>query len=377
MANIYILTDHAEFGGTHTWVTNVSFHLKELNIEHKIINTMFCDFKYESTIILNNYNHKIFQSIDKNLLSTLKFYFVVHGIPNPSNSYFIENIDYFYGIICVSETILEKTKIFVNNMYPHKNFIYHVLQNYIQPNLKITNNISQSVIFNFVGRVSPEKNLPMLFYALSVIDKTYSNWFLNIWGNMSNKKFILMLNQIIEKIGIQNKVLFRGFTTDKTKLYSNCSYVILPSVIEGSSYTVIESLSYGVPIIACSNVGDNDCQIKHGENGYLINLETSCDSQITMSCNGFNQCLTNVGYVDAIIFKNIDGNCVTINRNVISVPPMHYGIIGDKLDLFNKNINNMAQTLKLAIENKLFIEPQTNIDKNNFILSLKNIFHVQ
>ena len=82
--NIYILTDHAKFGGTHTWATNVSDYLTELGARHAVINTVFYDFELESVIVCNNYNHKIFKNVNKDTLSTLKIYFVVHGIPNPS-----------------------------------------------------------------------------------------------------------------------------------------------------------------------------------------------------------------------------------------------------------------------------------------------------
>ncbi len=404
MRNIYILTDSAESGGTHTWMTNVIKCFTEINeadntkIKYFVTNKFIYDFQPNSIIVCNNYYHKIFKTIDEKILTTLDIYFVVHGATNPGNTYFVDNIEYFTGIICVSELIknfvYERIQAYILKN-PNKKFSYFVLENYVdvktitKPNTILTNSHTNTIVFNFVGRVSPEKNLPMLFYALAKLPKlddknNQINWFLNIWGDTSNTMHLNILNHIAKTVGIDNNIKFCGFSKNKDILYSDCSYVILPSVVEGSSYAVIEALAYGIPVIACNGVGDNDYQIMHGINGYLVNLgceenkknvNVSNNAIFNLSANisnaSFNKHLKNVGYIEKLILKNNSRPITLFNKGVAIIAPTYLNINSEK---FNKNVEKMSDVIMTAINNKLSIKPQTKINKDLFLQTKKNIF---
>lgn len=371
---VYVLTDIHTCGGTETWMINFCKILDEMYVEYITMRDHHTNFNRDSIIIINNYYHKIFNEIQPELLNTLKIYFVMHGQTNPGNSYLVDNLEYFNGIICVSNKIFK----FAQKKIPTNKLEFYVLENFVEPIEPIEPIKQNTTIFNFVGRISPEKNLPMLLYAfdkLNYLNNNYNNWTLNIWGDTSNVRHYDLLINIINKLGIKNNVKFCGFTDVKTNLYTNCSYIILPSVVEGSSYAVLEALAHGVPIIACKNVGDNDFQILEGSNGYLINLETNNLIDDELANINFNLLLKNIGYIEGIIYKNIKNNNITLNRNAIPLPPIFYNIHNEKSRLFQSNVNIMAKTLKYAIDNKLQILPQTRINKDLFLQTVKNILN--
>ena len=74
------------------------------------------------------------------------------------------------------------------------------------------------------------------------------------------------------ELGIDNVVDFIGWTDGnrKTKLLRECQLLVLPSYNEGLPVSILEAMSYGMPIIA-ADVGDIPSAITTEKNGYLIN----------------------------------------------------------------------------------------------------------
>jgi len=103
---------------------------------------------------------------------------------------------------------------------------------------------------------------------------------------------------------------------DMPKYYNESLLTILPSNMEGSPTTCMESLSCGVPVIA-TDVGDTRDIVDHGRSGYLVspNDPTSIANyivqllsdeklRIEMGLNGRNHILNNYSY-EAVINKLI------------------------------------------------------------------------
>lgn len=59
---------------------------------------------------------------------------------------------------------------------------------------------------------------------------------------------------------------------DVYKYYENADIYLSTSVIEGLSNSIMEALSYSLPVVA-TNVGDNSYLVKEGVNGYLTNVK--------------------------------------------------------------------------------------------------------
>ena len=88
-----------------------------------------------------------------------------------------------------------------------------------------------------------------------------------IAGGRDSENIIYQINDL----GLQKNVSFiNGLTHDEAlkKMYSSDIY-LLPSVGEGISNTVLESMALGVPVIStdCGGMGE---VIKNGENGFLV-----------------------------------------------------------------------------------------------------------
>ena len=77
-------------------------------------------------------------------------------------------------------------------------------------------------------------------------------------------------NECME-LEIEDVVNFVGWTDGekKTQLLKECQMLVLPSYNEGLPMSILEAMSYGMPILA-TNVGDISSAVIDGVNGYLV-----------------------------------------------------------------------------------------------------------
>jgi glycosyltransferase involved in cell wall biosynthesis len=80
------------------------------------------------------------------------------------------------------------------------------------------------------------------------------------------------LDRIIEKVGLQDKVIFAGFVTDEEieDYFEAADLYIMPSTGEGFGIVFIEALFYGKPVIA-GNVDGSVDALDKGRLGVLVN----------------------------------------------------------------------------------------------------------
>ncbi|MGB0937635.1 MAG: glycosyltransferase family 4 protein [Colwellia sp.] len=75
----------------------------------------------------------------------------------------------------------------------------------------------------------------------------------------------------IEETGMSNSIIQTGFRNDFPQIAGACKLCILPSLREGLSRAILESLSYGTPVIT-SNCGGPTEVISDDYNGYVVPL---------------------------------------------------------------------------------------------------------
>lgn len=82
---------------------------------------------------------------------------------------------------------------------------------------------------------------------------------------------ISKVTQIISKYGLSDIVLFEGWVSGdkKIELLNKVDAYILPSYHEGLPISILEAMSYSLPIIS-TNVGGIPEILKNGENGFII-----------------------------------------------------------------------------------------------------------
>lgn len=152
----------------------------------------------------------------------------------------------------------------------------------------ILNPLSQSVpapysgkrekIVTASGRLTKQKNYPMLVKAFALFSETHPEYKLEIFG-ASHPKFDSESNkndieELVKRLGVSNKVIFHGFSSDANEKIRTSSMFVMASRYEGLSNSMLEALSMGVPTI-CTRCGGGGPQmvIKDGVNGFLVDVD--------------------------------------------------------------------------------------------------------
>jgi glycogen(starch) synthase len=151
--------------------------------------------------------------------------------------------------------------------------IYHGArpENYMLPEeaklrFRSTLGIESQPMILFVGRLVPRKGVDILLRALPRVIKEI-NVKLVLAGSGNQRDY----QQLVQTLGISDKVIFLGHVPDDTLslLYSSCDLFVLPSRLEGLGIVVLEAMAAGKPIIA-TNAGGIPELIESGQNGILI-----------------------------------------------------------------------------------------------------------
>ena len=98
----------------------------------------------------------------------------------------------------------------------------------------------------------------------SIIEKDYNefnNWLLVIAGNDGNK-YVKEVFQMIKDFQLQDKVVViePQFDQNKLDIFSAADFFILPSYSEGAPMVILDSLSYGVPVITTKSSSWKDLE---------------------------------------------------------------------------------------------------------------------
>ena len=78
---------------------------------------------------------------------------------------------------------------------------------------------------------------------------------------------------MVEKLGIKDKVEFKGFVKDIPNEIRRAYLYVSTSNFEGISNAMLEALAMGIPVV-CTNcpVGGAELVIENGINGYLVDV---------------------------------------------------------------------------------------------------------
>lgn len=159
-----------------------------------------------------------------------------------------------------------------------KNYFQNIVSN---PDIEIVNNIVPFPSINktplhkistihllFLGQISEEKGI---FDLLSVIIDNKSSLKNKICLHIGGIGKIQKLTETIENNGISDIVKYVGWISgdEKINILNSSDIFILPSYIEGLPVSILEAMSYKMPIIS-TLVGGIPEIVKDNINGYLI-----------------------------------------------------------------------------------------------------------
>ena len=119
-----------------------------------------------------------------------------------------------------------------------------------------------------VGRLNPQKNIPMLISAFEEFSSAHSNYILEIYGEgvLENE-----LKELIREKGLEDRVFLKGFQKDVHERIKNASLFVMPSNFEGMPNALIEAMAVGLPCISTDcPCGGPAMIIKNNVNGLLI-----------------------------------------------------------------------------------------------------------
>ncbi len=147
-------------------------------------------------------------------------------------------------------------------------------------------NIKNSKLLLFVGRFVPLKNLPFLLKTFAKIAKEDSGVRLMMVGEgpLDGK-----IRRLSRKLKVSERVIFTGKITNEElpQYYSAADIFVMPSVYDNFPNSILEAMSCELPIVA-TNVGGILMQVKHGENGFLVesgNINQFNEAVITLLDN--------------------------------------------------------------------------------------------
>ncbi|MBM7539781.1 glycosyltransferase [Amphibacillus cookii] len=126
----------------------------------------------------------------------------------------------------------------------------------------------------FVGRLVEQKGLSYLIEAFQMSLKTIPDLTLRIVGDGPLES---SLKKEIKKLGMEDSVIFTGFSNDIKRYYLNTNLTVLSSLFEGFPNVLIESISLGTPVVAFDCPSGPSEIIIDDINGYLSEYLNTTD----------------------------------------------------------------------------------------------------
>jgi glycosyltransferase involved in cell wall biosynthesis len=122
----------------------------------------------------------------------------------------------------------------------------------------------------FAGRLCARKGVRELLQAAGRI-RTHDALQLVLAGSLADREYVDQLRSDARRLGIEDKVEFRGSLTADELLsqLSECSCLVLPSFQETAPMVIQEAMAAGVPVVA-SNICGIPFQIDDGRTGFLV-----------------------------------------------------------------------------------------------------------
>lgn len=116
-----------------------------------------------------------------------------------------------------------------------------------------------------LGRLHYEKGFDVLLKALPKVPGAY------VWlaGDGPERAD---LHQLAHDLGVQERVHFLGWRTDREALLKAADICVIPSRLEGFGTVMIEAWANRVPLIASASAGPRE-HIVHGDNGLLVPVD--------------------------------------------------------------------------------------------------------
>lgn len=127
-----------------------------------------------------------------------------------------------------------------------------------------------NIVIGSIGNVKPWKGYEYLIQAAELVIKSYPHVQFAIIGELNaNDSYYKKLAAMVKEKQLQNHVKFFGYRCDIKEVLSAMDIFVLPSIVEGFSFSTIEAMAMNIPVIATSCGGPEEI-IEHNLTGYLV-----------------------------------------------------------------------------------------------------------
>jgi len=116
------------------------------------------------------------------------------------------------------------------------------------------------------SRLNQMKGIQYFLDAATILARRCPEVRFLVVGDGENRK---ELEEYASRLGLGQRTVFTGFRSDVPELLSEAAVSVLPSLSEGLSNSLLESMASGVPVVATC-VGGNPEVIEHGFTGLLV-----------------------------------------------------------------------------------------------------------
>ena len=123
-----------------------------------------------------------------------------------------------------------------------------------------------SSLVGCVARLDPIKNHGLLLASLKLVLLSLPQTRLVLAGEGPLRQ---ELEALVSEMGISKSVIFAGAIADTAPLYRDLDVVVLPSLSEGTSISLLEAMASGVPVVATA-VGGTPDLLAGGASGMLV-----------------------------------------------------------------------------------------------------------
>ncbi len=105
----------------------------------------------------------------------------------------------------------------------------------------------------------------VLIHALSSQKWKARKWQLHLYGKGKDKE---KLEKLIVELGLEEKIILKGFTTNIKQTLLDCNLLLQCSLIDAMPLSVVEAMATGRPCVV-SKVGDMPAWVEDGVNGFI------------------------------------------------------------------------------------------------------------
>ncbi len=126
----------------------------------------------------------------------------------------------------------------------------------------------ETSVVGFVGQIIERKGIPDLVWAIPRVLETVRDVRFVFVGEGKLVDFLL---EKTRELGVADHVVYAGFRADIPAVMKAIDLLVLPSVVEGFGYVLVEAMAAGKPVVA-TNVSSIPEIVEHDLTGILVDV---------------------------------------------------------------------------------------------------------